>query len=159
MVHFKSKDNLSPAQVKAFCETGWSYNRSATDVKWLGCAAGYAGLLTLSIWGLIDTSCVWTAYFIPRRREVEFASRRRFFFFMLTPCCCVADGARLDKVEKWPPFAQWHYLLSGLWGDQCLSTNTSLPILCLHGQINTSVNKKFIANRQMKLRWKTMLFI
>ncbi len=28
-------------------------------------------------------------------------------------------------------------LLSGLWGDQCLSTNPSLPILCLHGQINT----------------------
>lgn len=51
MVHFKSKDNLSPAQVKAFCETGWSYIRSATNVKWLDCAAGYAGagLLTLSI--------------------------------------------------------------------------------------------------------------
>ncbi len=51
MVHFKSKDNLSPAQVKAFCETGWSYIRSATNTKWLSCAAGDAGarMLTLSI--------------------------------------------------------------------------------------------------------------
>lgn len=51
MVHFKSKDNLSPAQVKAFCETGWSYIGLDTNVKWLGCASGYAAarLLTLSI--------------------------------------------------------------------------------------------------------------
>lgn len=51
MVHFKSKDNLSPAQVKAFCETGWSYIRLATNVKWLDCASGCtkAWLLTLSI--------------------------------------------------------------------------------------------------------------
>lgn len=42
MVHFKSKDNLSPAQAKAFfLETGWSYIRSATNVKSLG----RAGLL------------------------------------------------------------------------------------------------------------------
>lgn len=52
MVHFKSKDNLSPAQVKAFfCETGWSCTRSATNTKWLSCAPGYAEawMLTLSI--------------------------------------------------------------------------------------------------------------
>lgn len=51
MVHFKSKDNLSPAQVKVFCETGWSYIGLATNVKQSGGAAGYAeaGLLTLSI--------------------------------------------------------------------------------------------------------------
>lgn len=52
MVHFKSKDNLSPAQVKAFSETGCSYIRSATNVKWLGracCRLSAAVLLTLSI--------------------------------------------------------------------------------------------------------------
>ena len=83
MVHFKSKDNLSPAQVKAFCEIGWRSIRSATNVKWLGCAAGYtgAGLLTLSIWSLINTSCVWMAYFIPKR-VVGFATRRLFLCWL-----------------------------------------------------------------------------
>lgn len=46
-----------------------------------------------------------------------------------------------------------------LWGDQCLSTNPSLHIMCFHGQINTGANKKIIPNRQMKLRGEWQCFI
>lgn len=71
---------------------------SATNEEWLGCAAGYARaeLLTLSIWRMINTSCVWMAYFIPKR-EVRFATRR--CFFMLTQCCCRAKGQDSIKLK------------------------------------------------------------
>lgn len=51
MVHFKSKDNLSPAKVKALCAAGCSYIRSAPNVKWMASTAvcAVAMLLTLSI--------------------------------------------------------------------------------------------------------------
>ena len=50
-------------------------------------------------------------------------------------------------------------LLSGLWGDQCLPTNPSLPIMCFHGQINTAANKIFMPNREMKLRGEWQCFV
>lgn len=49
-------------------------------------------------------------------------------------------------------------LVSSRWSDQCFSTNPSLPILCLHEKINTSANRKFIPNRQMKLSGKLTHF-
>lgn len=79
--------------------------------------------------------------FYPQKRSCVCFRRR---FFMLTPCCCLSDGAELNKVEIWPPFAQWHCqkiyfkkkVVSGLWGDQCLSVNPLLLFfLSLHSQI------------------------
>lgn len=54
----------------------------------------------------LDKSFLYSdGIFYPQKRSCVCYWRR---FFMLTPCCCLSDGAELNKVEIWPPFAQWH---------------------------------------------------
>lgn len=81
------------------------------------------------------------------QREVRFAIRRRFF--MLTQWG-YADGARLDTVEIWPPYAHWHYFKLRKGCSQ------ASEVINVFQQIFVCMAKsRLIANRQTKVNDNT----